>query len=335
MRLFVSEVTFWTLIFRSLRFHARSHFGTLLGAAVGSAVLIGALAVGDSIRESLRQMALARLGKTQFALTSGDRFFREKLADDFKIREKNEVVAVFQISGTASATDNSARANRIQILGVDERLWNLAEKKFFIPNLENESVFLNHSLAEHLKTKIGETILLRVQKPSLLSREAPISSSEDSSIALRLKVQAIISDSDLGRFSLQANQVAPFNAFVPLKLLQEKLDLQNRANLLLTSQQENPNEKLRAHWQLADAQLELRSLTNQIELRSPRVFLDAPVAKVAQKVFTNEIPVLTYFVNELRVATNSTPYSMVTASKSPLIPIEMRDDEILINQWLA
>ena len=32
-----------TLIFRSLRFHWRSHVGVLLGAAVGSAALIGAL----------------------------------------------------------------------------------------------------------------------------------------------------------------------------------------------------------------------------------------------------------------------------------------------------
>src|SRR5206468_7686455 len=70
------HMTLWTLVLRSLRFHARAHLGALLGATVGSAVLIGALVVGDSVRGSLREMALARLGKVQIALAANDRFFR-------------------------------------------------------------------------------------------------------------------------------------------------------------------------------------------------------------------------------------------------------------------
>jgi putative ABC transport system permease protein len=65
-----------TLILRSLWHHARSHLGTFLGVAVGSAILTGALLVGDSVRGSLRDLALARLGKTEVALAGGDRFFR-------------------------------------------------------------------------------------------------------------------------------------------------------------------------------------------------------------------------------------------------------------------
>ena len=42
------------LIFRSLRFYARSHLGSLLGVAVAGTVLVGALTVGDCMRESLR-----------------------------------------------------------------------------------------------------------------------------------------------------------------------------------------------------------------------------------------------------------------------------------------
>ena len=63
-------MTFWTLIRRSLRFHARAHLGVVLGAAIGSAALIGALVVGDSVRGSLRQRALDRIGKTQYLLAS-------------------------------------------------------------------------------------------------------------------------------------------------------------------------------------------------------------------------------------------------------------------------
>ncbi len=66
-------MTLRTLISRSLRFHWRGHLGVLLGAAVGSAALIGALVVGDSVRLSLRELALQRLGNVAYAMETGDR----------------------------------------------------------------------------------------------------------------------------------------------------------------------------------------------------------------------------------------------------------------------
>ena len=39
--------TFWTIARRSLCYHWRAHMGVLLGAAIGTGVLVGALAVGD------------------------------------------------------------------------------------------------------------------------------------------------------------------------------------------------------------------------------------------------------------------------------------------------
>ena len=333
----------WTLIRRSLWFHRRAHLGVLLGAAVGSTALIGALLVGDSVRGSLRDMALARLGGTELALASNDRFFRSELAEAYG--GDNESAPVMQLTGTASAQDASARANRVQILGVDQRFWRLANQSPTFSNVAPDAVVLNESLAEQLKTKPGDTILLRVQKPSLLSRDAPISSQEDSAIALRLKVQAVVSAAELGRFSLQANQTAPFNAFVNLTSLQDQVAQKGRANLLLlanrsvsgnTNVVEQATKTLRDNWQLADAELELRELPGGgIELRTDRVFLDPASVEAARKASSNAEPVLTYFVNELRAGSATTPYSMVTAMGAPIVPPEMKDDEILLNDWLA
>src|SRR5690242_7553618 len=110
-------MTFFTLALRSLRFYARSHLGTVLGATVASAVLVGALAVGYSVHASLREMALARLGSTQLALASGDHFFRSQLASDLQQPISAPVVPVLQIQGTATVSDGSTRANRVQVLG--------------------------------------------------------------------------------------------------------------------------------------------------------------------------------------------------------------------------
>ena len=45
--------------------------------------------------------------------------------------------------------------------------------------------------------------------------------------------------------------------------------------------------------------------------------------------------ILTYLANLLQAGTNATPYSMVTAAGPPYTPADMRDDEILVTDWLA
>ena len=71
----------WKFLSRSLAYYARSHFGTLMGACIASAVLTGALmVVGDSVRGSLYQMAMVRLGKVDTAIVGNDRLFQEDLA---------------------------------------------------------------------------------------------------------------------------------------------------------------------------------------------------------------------------------------------------------------
>src|SRR5256886_3023310 len=189
-------MTLWTLILRSLRFHARSHLGALLGAAVGSAVLIGALVVGDSVRGSLRDMALARLGRVQIALAANDRFFRAALSDELAHKGLIEgtVASAIALPATASRPDDSARANRAQVLGVDDRFWRLSEEQPSFKSPSADEVILNQPLARHLKPTPGDSFVLRVARPGRLSREAPISPQEDTSVSLRLKVTGVASD---------------------------------------------------------------------------------------------------------------------------------------------
>jgi putative ABC transport system permease protein len=354
-------MTFWTLILRSLRFHARAHIGVLLGAAVGSAALVGALVVGNSVKQSLKELGLVRLGRVQVAMASNDRFFRAQLANEIAPENNSTATALLQLPGTAATEDASARANHVQVLGVAPAFWKLANQPPGFAEIPADAIVLNQPLATQLHAQAGDTIVLRIQKPSLLSRDAPLTPQEDSSAVMRLKVHSIVSDAQFGRFSLQANQVAPFNAFVNLAELQDKVAQKDRANLLLwtsvandkTESPEPANKSLRDHWQLSDAELELHALTIKdtleprslpldlpmveadLELRSDRVFLDPPVVDAARKAAPNALPLITYFVNELRVADHSTPYSMVTAMQSSVVPADMRDDEILLNDWLA
>jgi putative ABC transport system permease protein len=335
-------MSWWTLISRSLRFHARSHLGAGLGAAIGSAVLIGALVMGDSVRGSLRDMALARIQGIELALASDDRFFRMDLAAELATDLPARVSPALQVLGTASRADAAARANQVQVLGVTPGFFGESARVENEWGIADGEVALNLRLAQQLNAGPGDTVLLRVSRPSGLSREAAIAPQEDATQSLRLRVARVLSDAEMGRFSLRASQIPPFNAFVPLTWLQQALDLPGRANLMLVGPREglsveDAQAALKKRWQLADAELELRELpgTETWELRTSRVFLDEPITEVALAAGPGGRGVMTYFVNELRAGEHATPYSMVTGMGAPVVPPAMSDDEILVSEWLA
>jgi putative ABC transport system permease protein len=268
-------MTFWLFIRRSLRFHARNHFGVVLGAAIGSAALIGALIVGDSVRGSLRGRALTRLGSIAYAMSTGDRFFEQALGgrleiNHFDVQSQGTSIhytiigpsptTLLQVTGTAARQDGRARVNQINVLGVD--LTALAglrgrppmkssETRSGIQALLDETdpthepgaqwaagnlVLLNDALAKQLGVVQGDEILIRVRKPSQLAQDAAISPREDTSLALRLRVGPNLSPEFLGDFGLNANQTAPANAFLPLDFFSRKLGLEGRANIAVQGQ---------------------------------------------------------------------------------------------------
>src|SRR5262245_49371157 len=103
------------MILRSLKYFWRIHLAVIAGAAVTTAVLTGALLVGDSVRGSLRSLVLERLGKIDSALIS-EKFFREDLSHDL-----NAVPAI-TASATAVAENSGARATGITVHGIDGRM---------------------------------------------------------------------------------------------------------------------------------------------------------------------------------------------------------------------
>ncbi len=375
----------WTYIIKSLRYYWRTHLGVVLGVAVACAVLVGALAVGDSVSHSLESIALSRLGQVQMAILTQDRLFRTDLAEDLAATLAEWVPGAGEAEGDASGRIEPApllmvrgmvrggpeqlRANRVSILGVDERFWRSGESEPLIgsrsadgsPNqYSSDTVVLNDRLAAKLGAGVGDLVLLRVEKPSLMPADAPLSTESDRTVAFRLEVAAIAGPDQFGHFSPRADQIAPLNAFVPLDWLGEKVEMEGRANAMLLgpasavqrhgelSQPEGLQAAIEESWQLADADLEVRALSEEqgIELRSGRIFLEPSVVRAAEEIDPAALGVLTYFVNELRAGEHSTPYSMVSAvgyafeddsdrSLPPPLPPRIGEGDIVLNAWLA
>ncbi len=226
-------MSLWKLAKRSLSFYWRTNLGVLLAVMVSAVVLTGALVIGDSVRYSLKMMVKARLGKTQLALVPQNRFFRAELADELASELDTVAAPVLQLRGLIASDDGARRANRIEVLGVDRRFFEVGAAQNPLGDSPNQAIVLNKPLAVKLGVGVGDEVVLRIEKPSLMPLDVPLTPDSGLSIAFRLVVKAIAGDSDFGRFSLQANQIAPLNVFVPLQWLQEKLDRSAQANTLI------------------------------------------------------------------------------------------------------
>ena len=333
----------WTLSLKSVRLHWRTHLAVTAGLTVAAIVLTGSLIVGDSVLHSLRQTALQRIGATHFALLGGERFFMASLADRTTEALNAPCAPVMHLNGTASHPETQQRANAVQVLGVDARFWDLSASGERPPNADGALV--NERLARQLDLKDGDTIVLRIDRPSAIPKDALMSSEEDGTVALRIAIANSASIDTFGRFSLRADQASPYTVFVPLETLQETVDLPARANLILvgaTAGDALTSTTVEAAvdtlWTLDDAQLELQEApeVKQWDLRSHRVFLAPHVVAAATAADDAALPVLTYFVNSIRSGTNATPYSMVSAvPPQTFAGQDLGANDILINTWLA
>ena len=342
------------LVLRSLQYRWRQHLGVLLGAAVGSAALIGALVVGDSVRGSLHEQALQRMGWVDAALASPDGFFTERLAGSIQSATGSVTIQrtapALKLPATAARPDGSARANHVFILGVRSNFWPEAMAGTFA-SMPRQSVILNEGLAAQLNAKPGDGLVFRVHKPSALSRDVPITPQSDASVALRLTVHKIVGAAEMGSFDLQSRQGPPLNAFVHLDDLAGPAGLKGKANLVLAAEINGSSDQTDTHrlnqflaskMRLQDYDAEVRPVTNStaVEVRSDRIFLHPALMEkaTAAGAFGEAIviqPLLTYLVNSIRNGERLVPYSMVTAAGPPWTPTALKDDEIIVNQWLA
>src|SRR6186713_1155021 len=106
------------LVLRGILYYWRTNAAVVLGVATAVAVLAGALLVGDSVRGSLRDLVLARIGRTDRAIVSTG-FFREALGDDLaRDGALAGAAPLVAVEGTVSDQASGRRASRVLVYGV-------------------------------------------------------------------------------------------------------------------------------------------------------------------------------------------------------------------------
>src|SRR6185503_11652365 len=167
---------------QSLTYYWRTNLVVVLGVATAVAVLSGALLVGDSVRASLRDLVVQRLGQTDQVITSSG-FFRDQLASDLQNDPQFANVGfaaacpLIALPGTITHESSKRIASGIKVYGVDERFWKFHQLDK--TPASGRDVFLSDGLARELSAGAGDSLVLRVEKPSTIPLESLHSRKED------------------------------------------------------------------------------------------------------------------------------------------------------------
>ncbi len=322
--------------------HYRSiHLAVAGGAAVATAVLTGALVVGDSVRGSLHDLTLARLGAIDWAHV-GERFLRPGLADDLAQADAlgerfDRPVGAIVLHGTVLAAESRRRASGATILGVDERFATLfggAAAPDVTASRPFPAVALNRALAAELAVEPGDAVLLGFPRATSVPRDALMGERDPEDVlgALRAVVSQVLPDEGFARFSLEPHQREPLSAFVALDVLARALGEDGRVNALFVharSGEADPNAYLAAALTLDDLGLVVRpsadhpvvgdhlGVVDHLVVESRELVLRPAVERAlheaAAEVGLPAQSALTYLANQIVAGDRAVPYSTVAA----------------------
>ncbi|MEP6783760.1 MAG: ABC transporter permease, partial [Acidobacteriota bacterium] len=299
----------------SLRYYAGTNALVVLGVAVAVAVLAGALLVGVSVRESLRQIALGRLGATD-AIITAPMFFRSALADDLVARSPQQITAAAPLivaAGAVTHAESRRTAGHVTVYGIDQRFGRFHGIDGLTPG--DRDALISEALAAELGAKVGDAITLTLAKPTDIPLASIQGRRDSTGERIRLTVSRVLDRASLGDFSLSPSQGPVLAIYVPLERLQKDLDLGPRVNTLLV---QGVGTIIPLGGTLDDLGLRSRiapSGETIIESRAGVIQdeLANQISKIAERNHRAVEPVLTYVANAIRIADREVTYSTISA----------------------
>ncbi|MGH9463244.1 MAG: hypothetical protein ACRD1X_18710, partial [Vicinamibacteria bacterium] len=330
-------------------------------------VLAGALLVGESVRASLRDLFLNRLGKTAYVISSAG-FFREELASDLESHGAfsdsfGAASPLVALEGMVIHEASGRRSSGVEVYGVDDRFWRFhGLESASSVNLAGRDVLLTESLARELGSNPQDTILLRVEQPYDVPAEFLHGRRDEIGRTIRLTAGGSLSELGIEAFSLRPQQGDVHAAFVPLQRLQVDLDQEGRVNTILVSDADDSLESdgeaalaemLGSASRLEDLGVTLEVLEDAhcLSVTSPRILIRDGVAEAVQETASrlglDTSRILTYLANTMRSGSAEIPYSLVAAldesafdtlragvERLPM-PESSMDQTIVLNDWAA
>lgn len=244
------------LVHRSLAFYWRTNLAVVAGVAIAVAVLAGALLVGESVRASLRELAVGRLGRTD-QLIASTQFFRQALASDLTEAAAfktccSSAYGLIAVDGLVIGGDGDAqrRAGGVAIYGVDDGFWKFHGRPS-PGTLRPRDAWVSPALARELGLNVGAgagaggadesgapSVLVRLQQPTAVPLGTLHGRRDEAGKTIRVTVRDVVSRESMGEFSLRPSQGDVRAIFLPIARLQTDLDQPEKVNAVLVAARE-------------------------------------------------------------------------------------------------
>ncbi|MGL4943825.1 MAG: FtsX-like permease family protein [Thermoguttaceae bacterium] len=300
----ISHMTWLRFVFLAMRRDVVVAVLTAVGIASATAVMVGALVLGDSVRVSLRELALARLGTVESVVVA------QRL---FTPPENCGTPAI--ILPAAVETDSRS-------VGVD---------LIALPNIDakDDGAVVSESLATRLALSVGDTLRLRIQTPTTIPQETTLGHTGETPLRATIRIATIGTE----RFTMRASQQEPLTVYVPLDWLQKRLPhANNRVNTLLLNAEDVPKWDNVRTVTARDIGIKIVSddaatyISCDKLLFTPREAdaIRAELAGGVTEAFIN-------LAESIRCGERTIPYSTVAA----ITGADIADDEVVLNSWAA
>ncbi|MFH1377841.1 MAG: ABC transporter permease [Planctomycetota bacterium] len=341
------------LLLRTLWHFRLVNAGMVLSAAVCAMALIGALVVGDSIKDSLRRIVEKRLGDIDYTIES-PRFFTADLTQRLERAPSFndsfiDARPYLTTTGVCLETRENALAAQVNVIGSE--------------TIPTGGCVISRRLAEQLHiegdvagTERKTTVVVRMDPKRYVSAGLPVGRDRTDTALLRLTVLRISDNGDFeDAFSLYGSQRPVKNIWTSLSDLQSSLDAPGAANLIAVSRQTETNplegaERLKTllaessvpedyglFFRQGNSSLILSGPSNDLIIESSDLLLPVAAGRALESAFPDSAAsVLAYVVDTIRrVETGAEcPYALA-AGVSRLPDGDIPDGAVVLNQWSA
>ena len=321
-----STLTFSRVLMRSLCWYWPYHLAIAGSITLAIAVLVGSLAVGWSLQESLKKQLLSRLGEAQYAASPD-------YPISFASVRKTAATPALELRAVASNPENVATPTVPATLwAVDESFKAIAPA---FPGLKQDEVAINQRLAEELHLQVGAWLVLRLDG-SLLSPQSGLFTfrkSSDMTRTVRLKVNQILTPAQGGNFSLAQTQLAARNIFLSEATLSSVTGRPAIANHLLFTR--SPDAKWPDHlaqaMTLEDLGISHLQTSEGDFLHNQRIVFSPAEIKAIRQMDPSCQLISTNLAEELQTNSGRVSYGLIAAA----VGHELQEDQVILNEEVA
>ncbi|GHU88681.1 hypothetical protein FACS1894155_04020 [Bacteroidia bacterium] len=311
---------FTDLIKANTKYNRRYYKLIMAATLIMVAVITGSLMIGESVRYTLVQRVMERLGATETIIFSKNSFFEEKLVQTEIFEQEARPVLL-----TNGFLSDEGRYIPVMVWGVDDK------------NIPEGSALINTALAEEVRAKNfsplqTHELVLRLPATGMVP-SGSLFVTDNYTTSTRLTFAGILDKKDGGNLNLKNEQIIPCNVFVNRRELASILKIEGKINLILSENHIQLTDFTKV-WNPALSGIKTIEKGGFTEITSDRIFLQHDLVENIRRNNPAANRLFSYLANSIASATGTVPYSFVTAVDY-FQGKKLEDNDVILSDYAA